>query len=711
MVYVGSFPEAIPAGVAVPGWAYLDVTAEDNFDQTNAKKDSNATESSAVPPSPSSTSSTPSSTGGKTTSVPHMTSSHSSSHSASTRATSSSAPPSISVSSSPSPSASAPASSTEAFSEKQANAVGGGVIGGLFGVVIIFAFLYWFILRRRRRLARDGERLASPTDPENASWHAQGPYMAQRQAEAPVVQSSTAPSINNSLPPNSGPHEQAPSSNAASVDSMSPVITVRPSRWSTYKSNCTVVYDQVFTNPIPSNVTVPHYAYLNVVSSDTFNVTLAENAGGTESTAVPTPTGSNTSSSPSPTTSAQSKKKSNAGAIAGGVIGGIVGLAILVGLAAWFILKRRPKATQSPIYDPVMTSQTTTAIATNPMNSIPSTPLPKPYDPNDPSTFPTNMNDQHGYHPYTPTPQLQYPAHVTPNYTGASQPSYPRPQYTGAPELTLKSPSVPGYADHDYLGGLVLSSLLFQLTSPQGSQKSYLQRLKYPFGPISMSLWSVMILIQSPLSKVDRHLPGSSSLSYSVVFLVAASGLPSSSIPASTSTTSSSTQTSSTSSSPPATSSSAASNSSTSSKSHSNAGAIAGGVIGGLVVLVGVCLLFLWRYVSKKRNAVQKDLTFDSRALVSGQPTGGTTMSQTTGFTSRSPESYSYGPSPVPFSQTHQPSGMDGLPLSPATTAVYTSPPQASRRSLESVSPSLAQFGGYQAQPNPQGGYRGAAEV
>lgn len=191
---------------------------------------------------------------------------------------------------------------------------------------------------------------------------------------------------------------------------------------------------------------------------------------------------------------------------------------------------------------------------------------------------------------------------------------------------------------------------------------------------------------------------------------VIASGLPSSSVPAPTST-SSSTQTSSTSSSSPATSSSAASNSSTSSKSHSNAGAIAGGVIGGLVVLVGVCLLFLWRYVSKKRNAVQKDLTFDSRALVSGQPTGGTMMSQTTGFTSRSPESYSYGPSPVTFSQSHQPSGVGGLPLSPATTAVYTSPPQASRRSLESVSPSLAQFGGYQAQPNSQGGYRGAAEV
>ncbi|KJA27471.1 hypothetical protein HYPSUDRAFT_937449 [Hypholoma sublateritium FD-334 SS-4] len=36
-VYGNIFPEPIPSGVSVPGWAYLDVEAEGNFDQTNAK--------------------------------------------------------------------------------------------------------------------------------------------------------------------------------------------------------------------------------------------------------------------------------------------------------------------------------------------------------------------------------------------------------------------------------------------------------------------------------------------------------------------------------------------------------------------------------------------------------------------------------------------------------------------------------------------------
>ncbi|KAF8911956.1 hypothetical protein CPB84DRAFT_1957623 [Gymnopilus junonius] len=178
-VYISSFPEPLPAGVAVPGWAYLDVTAEDNFDQTNAKKDSNATESTAVPSPTSSSSGSPA----KTSSVPLTASSH---------PITPSAVPSVSAS------VSASTSSTQAFSEKRANAVGGGVIGGLFGVVIIFASLYWYIYRRRR-LARNGQQLPSPADPENASWHGQGPYMAQRQVADPVVQTSTAPSSNNSI--------------------------------------------------------------------------------------------------------------------------------------------------------------------------------------------------------------------------------------------------------------------------------------------------------------------------------------------------------------------------------------------------------------------------------------------------------------------------------------------------------------------------------
>ncbi len=63
---------------------------------------------------------------------------------------------------------------------------------------------------------------------------------------------------------------------------------------------------------------------------------------------------------------------------------------------------------------------------------------------------------------------------------------------------------------------------------------------------------------------------------------------------------------------------------------HSNTGAIAGGIVGGLVFLAVVALGLLWWYMRKKRNADQKDIPFDSRALVSGdvmsQPTGSTNL-------------------------------------------------------------------------------------
>ncbi|KAJ7581079.1 hypothetical protein C8J56DRAFT_256550 [Mycena floridula] len=48
------FPEPIPQGTFVPGWAFLDVKASDGFDPIPAKDHANATESTALP-MPSST--------------------------------------------------------------------------------------------------------------------------------------------------------------------------------------------------------------------------------------------------------------------------------------------------------------------------------------------------------------------------------------------------------------------------------------------------------------------------------------------------------------------------------------------------------------------------------------------------------------------------------------------------------------------------------
>ncbi|KAF9562200.1 hypothetical protein CPC08DRAFT_706921 [Agrocybe pediades] len=213
-------------------------------------------------------------------------------------------------------------------------------------------------------------------------------------------------------------------------------------RWSTYKANCPAVYDEVFLQPIPPNTKVPHYAYLDVVTSDTFNATLAQAAGGVESTNIPAPTSSSSDTAPggNPTGSANNgdanngaSKKSNAGAIAGGVVGGLVGLAIIVCLVLWLLRRRRRAAPSSSSFGPgMMASRPMTAAST----TYPSTPAPKVYDPNDPSTYPSNMPNA-----FTPSPEpmRQHTGYVTPNYTGNSgQMVYnqtAKPTYTGAPEL------------------------------------------------------------------------------------------------------------------------------------------------------------------------------------------------------------------------------------------------------------------------------------
>jgi len=208
-VYLSAFPEAIPVGVAVPGWAYLNVTVDDNFDQTLAKQDANLTESTAIP--------SPTSSAVKTI----VAKTSSSTLAKSTQATS--------TPSAVSPSASSGDSSSPALSLKQSNALGGGVVGGLAGLLVISGLLFWYI-HRRRRLTRNGQHLPSPsltTDPENASWHGQGPYMIQRQAEGSTLPASAAPSMNSSLPPAPATYT-IHSSAAGSADSV-PIGFARPS--------------------------------------------------------------------------------------------------------------------------------------------------------------------------------------------------------------------------------------------------------------------------------------------------------------------------------------------------------------------------------------------------------------------------------------------------------------------------------------------------
>ncbi|KAF8798153.1 hypothetical protein BYT27DRAFT_7203861 [Phlegmacium glaucopus] len=197
--------------------------------------------------------------------------------------------------------------------------------------------------------------------------------------------------------------------------------------WTGYKVNCTQVYDQVFQEPIPPTTRIPHYAYLDVEVTNGFSITAAENAGGAESSPVPQSTATTSTATATPTSPVK-HSKSNAGAIAGGVVGGVVFLSLLGGSIA-LILRRRKQSPPVPsTYDPVKSPDPT--ISYGDMNYTSVVPA-KIYNPNDPSTFPTN--DPVTFSTYSSSPEQR------PTFTGNSIVSTPtgpsRVQYSGAPEL------------------------------------------------------------------------------------------------------------------------------------------------------------------------------------------------------------------------------------------------------------------------------------
>ncbi|KAK0503360.1 hypothetical protein EDD18DRAFT_629951 [Armillaria luteobubalina] len=119
-VDIGGFPEPIPNGTHVPGWAYLDVKTEDTFDINQAKQDANATESTFVP-QPTSTTAISS-----TTSTPSAT-------------------------------------PTQESQSNHSNVVGGSVAGGVFGLMAVVGIIgIWTYRRRERRVgSHDEEKLAT----------------------------------------------------------------------------------------------------------------------------------------------------------------------------------------------------------------------------------------------------------------------------------------------------------------------------------------------------------------------------------------------------------------------------------------------------------------------------------------------------------------------------------------------------------------------
>jgi hypothetical protein len=109
-------------------------------------------------------------------------------------------------------------------------------------------------------------------------------------------------------------------------------------------------------------------------------------------------------------------------------VGGVLGATLVVGLIIWFTRRRRWRATARP--SPFMTDAPHMAEAFGLPDPSTSPPIPKYYDPSDPSTFPTSLA--------SPTATVIQTTPGSEQAHGTSTPSISandRSRYTGLPIL------------------------------------------------------------------------------------------------------------------------------------------------------------------------------------------------------------------------------------------------------------------------------------
>ncbi|KAG2353712.1 hypothetical protein BDR07DRAFT_686728 [Suillus spraguei] len=225
--------------------------------------------------------------------------------------------------------------------------------------------------------------------------------------------------------------------------------------WSSWSSSCTQIFIEEYPMDIPAATKVPNWAYLNLTDGQ-FDATVAQSNGDLpESTATGVPSTTTvirsttlsaslttvyTSSSLTTTTGpseTSSSARSNVGAIAGGVVGGIAGAAVIIGLATWFFKRRRSSTKLSAGFSNVDgRSGHTQSFYSNNITMSQMAQQPRPYDPSDPATFPS---DQTTFlvHPH-PTSIVTSSNNMVLN-TSLPPPTFPqqsRPgQYTGVPQV------------------------------------------------------------------------------------------------------------------------------------------------------------------------------------------------------------------------------------------------------------------------------------
>ncbi|KAF9032072.1 hypothetical protein BJ165DRAFT_861523 [Panaeolus papilionaceus] len=179
--------------------------------------------------------------------------------------------------------------------------------------------------------------------------------------------------------------------------------------WIEQRKNCIDTSDRHIPILIPTNTSVPNYAYADVIANSRFDIAAAQAMLSSPSSSLSSSSTSTSSSASTPTpsnppnTNQGERKSSNTGAIVGGVIGGLIILGLSVTLIVWLVVRSRRKtvapngggllAPNSPNPSVPHSSPHMSAMG---YGSMPSPPLPATstgtsmlYNPNDPSTYPS----------------------------------------------------------------------------------------------------------------------------------------------------------------------------------------------------------------------------------------------------------------------------------------------------------------------------------
>jgi len=168
----------------------------------------------------------------------------------------------------------------------------------------------------------------------------------------------------------------------------------------------------MYFNVIPNGTSVPYWAFVDVITAETWNATAAKDAddsleitatglsqiqGSSVSTTQTPSTASAVSHSPSSSPSSNTNK-SHAGNILPVVVG-VIGAAMLIAVISWCFRRRRRRVEEQP--SPSVENEAHIVEAAGLPDSGPPVPI-HYYDPSDPSTFPPPivfppMNGEHGH--------------------------------------------------------------------------------------------------------------------------------------------------------------------------------------------------------------------------------------------------------------------------------------------------------------------------